>query len=234
MGSCPPELEVHLKKMEYSGEYYFRSKVWYQCLREKVKMVIEAIEGNQGDVIIVADIDIQFFGEIERYILDMIGDKDVLFQAESFYINSSATAVNPGFTAIRCNERTRAFWEKIYSAPLEDLPFSDMSYVNDLLKKEDVAVKWGVFDSRVWAFSQSMYRLDPYKVIVHHANCAGSLEEKMRQLRRIRRKVEFYRRSRGAYVIFLAEKALWTAYHIIFGLILLKIAKLILRKRSPW
>jgi len=197
--TCPSELEVTIKRYQHSGPYKWGSQLFISSIKEKLNMIIEAISHNLGKIILVTDIDLQFFNNCQKHVLSAIAEKDIIFQSERYPFSR---IVNPGFMAIRCNERSLLFWNRINSIDIKKYPRFEMSVINNVLQEKTVNIRWGVFDNRIWAYSHGIESLNPFRVIVHHANCAGTLELKIKQFEFIKKRVEFYRKYPITYYAF--------------------------------
>jgi len=202
--TCPPGLEVAIKHYEDAGPYKWGGSLFKGSIKAKLDMIIEALSDNPGQVILISDIDLQFFNNCADYVLRAMGDKDILFQAES---RIPSEKVNPGFMAMRCNKKVLSFWEKVNDVDIEQYPQFEMTVINKMLREGASGLRWGFFGHDVWAASQGIGSLNPFKIILHHANCAGTLEQKSKQLDLIRKRVEFFKRFPIAYYIY----KLWAA-----------------------
>ena len=192
--------ELHVLRVEIIGEKYgdFATPGFKETVQRKAELILDSIKDNFGDVIIWSDLDIQFFGKCSDIVNDSIKENDVVFQSEL----GDAKEVNVGFMAIRCNQKTFEFWQsvlkKINSAEWNQPTVNDQSIINDLLRKESVDIKYGVFPNRFWAKSHP--GKPPRNIVLHHANCTGprvkkgkligSMELKIKQLNEIKKLVE--------------------------------------------
>lgn len=187
------------------GRGDFRSPGWYKIVKKKIEFLIDKVRENWENVIIWSDIDLQFFGNSSDLINRAIVDKDMLFLSEHW----PEKEINSGFFVMRCNSKTLSFLELVLRAKIEDLDFGDQSAINDILKYNEIGVKWDILPSQFWAQSHSPN--PPLDVILHHANCTapqmrdgkkvGSTELKIEQLKRIRRHVVLHRRWRWLFNI---------------------------------
>jgi hypothetical protein len=139
----------------------------------KTEMIINAIKENTNEIIIISDIDIIFYKPVIPIILQMMANNEICFQKE--YQHSG---INIGFISILCNETTLQFWEKVYTIVCNTNRW-DQEIVNDLIYNENYDIKWDVFPSSIWNWSQENFDKD---IILHHANCVSSKEGKYEQL----------------------------------------------------
>lgn len=175
-----------------NGDYL--SREWYYCIRKKIDILVEAVGANPGDIILWADIDIQFFRPCSGLIRRCMRGRDMVFQMW----NGSGREVNTGFMAVRCNDRSRAFFKAVAQTPFEHRAFADQDAINDLLKQADLPLRWGVFPPTVYHV-----RLGPVpsRIALHHG-CAtpvpgirkgrfvSSVEHKIEQMTIIRNHVQ--------------------------------------------
>jgi hypothetical protein len=139
----------------------------------KTEMIIDAIKTNLNDIIIISDIDIIFYKPVKPIILQSMVDKEICFQKE--YQNSE---INIGFITIYCNENTLQFWNKVYEVLCNSNRW-DQEIVNDLIYKQNYNIKWDLFPSSIWNWSQGNLNKD---IILHHANCVSDKEGKYKQI----------------------------------------------------
>lgn len=140
----------------------------------KTQMIVDAIKQNFGNIIIISDIDIQFFRPVLPTIEICMTDNEICFQKET-----SHHGINIGFMSIYCNENTLRFWNNVNDLVCNTDRW-DQEIVNTLIYEEKYNIKWKLFPSTIWNWSQSNMQND---IILHHANCASSLIEKMDQMK---------------------------------------------------
>ncbi|SEM79563.1 Nucleotide-diphospho-sugar transferase [Mucilaginibacter gossypiicola] len=199
-GSIRDDWDVHIKYMGRAGDGNgdFASKGFYYIQQRKIEFLIEKIKENWDDVIIYADIDIQFFDKCSGLIEHAIYGKDFAFQPE----HGSGNEVNVGFSVIRCNEKTLAVYKLILQYDFEILPIADQSAMNDILQENKTDVIWGLLPKQFWAMSHYMSELfaPPNDIVIHHANGTrprlvngeriGSVQLKMEQFQMIRNYID--------------------------------------------
>jgi hypothetical protein len=66
---------------------------------------------------------------------------DIVFQIW----HKDRTDVNTRFMAIRCNEKSLAFFEAVLKVPFKGRDFADQDVINDLLKQGFPPVQQGLF-----------------------------------------------------------------------------------------
>ncbi|CAL1139296.1 unnamed protein product [Cladocopium goreaui] len=166
----------------------------------KTKLLLDALEdAGHEEILLISDVDIQFFGEVMPLVRQGIAGRDMCFQREF-----TELGVNIGFVAIRRTAAAIDFWNQVW----EELPTGrhDQRIVNNLLYTEKMpALRWGCFPPEIWASSQAF---DgglgiPKRIVLHHANWiirdyasddsgadASNPTAKLRQLAELRGAVE--------------------------------------------
>lgn len=192
LNSMKDDWEVHIEYFGKAGKGNgdFHTQGWIDIQKRKLDFIISKIEANPGDVIIWSDIDIQFFAKCTPLIEQAIEGKDIVFQAEYW---PKKDEINSGFSVIRCNERSLALYRTVAQYDLDKLQVADQTAINNILKKNEIGIKWDVLPSQFWAMSHYMYNSadPPLDVVLHHANCTspqiidgkviGSIELKLQQ-----------------------------------------------------
>lgn len=185
----------------------------------KTGMVIDAISNNFGEIIVISDIDIVFYDKCIPTILKTIENVDISFQCET-----SRRTVNIGFIAIRCNETTLNFWKTVRSQCKETKTW-DQKIVNKLLYTKKYPIKWNRFPAEIWNKSQEKASSGgmPHNIILHHANCAGTKEEKLAQfseveslIKRKRLISETYSSIRKKFNFFMCEEQATKLYETVW------------------
>lgn len=139
----------------------------------KTEMIIDAIKENKNEIIIISDIDIIFYKPVIPIIIENMIDSDICFQKET-----ENSGINIGFISIYCNETTLQFWNKIYEILCSSNRW-DQEIVNDMIYNHNYNIKWKLFPSSIWNWSQGNLNRE---IILHHANCESSKEGKFKQM----------------------------------------------------
>ena len=108
LSTVPRDIELVVQEADQncsSGSYM--SNGWITCMREKVEMMVRAIEENEGECILHIDADIQFFvprigGLIRRRIrgLDLVAQDDTR-------LGGGGDPLCGGLFAVRAGDATR-------------------------------------------------------------------------------------------------------------------------------
>jgi len=116
--------ELHISDLDDvppgNGDYL--SREWYHCISKKFNILLDAVAANPGEIIIWADIDIQFFRPCAGIIRRCMPDRDI----------------------------ARAFFEAVSATDFSHRAFADQDAINDLLKAGSPPVRWGVFPRTVY------------------------------------------------------------------------------------
>jgi hypothetical protein len=159
ISTIPIEFEYNSTSSNF-GTLDFRNLMLEKTI--KVRDIIKA-GMLEGEEILISDIDIIIYGNIESE-LSLI-DKDILFQKEN-----KQGGVNTGFIFLKCNEKTLSLWEDTIfqiSNFNKDSFVNEQFIINNLLgDRKDL--KFGFFSDSIWAFSNSPM---PNNILLHHANC---------------------------------------------------------------
>lgn len=146
----------------------------------KTQMIIDAIKENITDnsVIVISDIDIQFFNPVIPIIEKIMAFNDMAFQQET-----ELKGLNIGFMTIRCNSITLLFWETVlYYITSRNL--WDKVVVNDLAINNGYLfpLKFIRFPPQIW---NSGHKNMPKNIYLHHANIIGTQQDKFKEMKRV-------------------------------------------------
>lgn len=168
-------------KDEFEKNFFFLEKVnldrkkpgsGVDIWKYKTQMIIDAIKNNLNDIIVISDIDIVFYKPVIPIIIEYMTNKEICFQKET-----KNHGINIGFISIYCNENTLKFWNKVNEILCNSNRW-DQEIVNDLIYNQKFDIKWNLFPSSVWNWSQGDLKKD---IVLHHANCASTKEQKYKQ-----------------------------------------------------
>lgn len=186
-------IRVRLNKTESKEDYRrgFQSQNWYMNLSEKILFLRKKIDHiNQGEVICVADADIQVFQP--HRLLEV---KSMMESSDLEYVGQregDRDIFNGGFFFIKKNDRTLRFIDIINSKDLSEYHHAEQDVINELIPSMGIRHR---FLSRMKYLNGCM-RLNSYvspnildKIVMHHASCAYNGDEKMQQMNFIREKI---------------------------------------------
>lgn len=176
---------------------------YYDTVRKKYETIINEIKNNFGKIVILADIDIQFFRKCNDIIINLMKDLDLAILPEKLPWKIGDD-VNGGFVVIKCNDKTLSLFQEIYSTRNTWTGYKgDQFYLSELLKKKHIGNNFK-YDKLPIQFWMRRYtdKIPPKDIIMHHAvqddHEPGGYEKetrvklKMSQLKEIKREVDFF------------------------------------------
>jgi hypothetical protein len=165
------------KKGEY-GEIGFR-----ETMKEKVRMIMKAIEDNWGDFIIYSDVDVQFFKGFDEDIFKY-NDKTVDIYAQNDTPKCPENVILcAGFMIINCNQKTLDVFKEtlqiIHFFEHDQYAFNYLkNKLNWVILPEDkyytIAYNTG---NDVW--NGKMYKDIPKGILMHHGNWVPGIKNKL-------------------------------------------------------
>lgn len=172
---------------------------WQHAMLRKVNMIIQAIKANWGEVVLYADIDVQFFQKFSGKVREILGDKDLVIQRDT-----PSGTMCAGFFACRANYKTLALFEGVRDYMIRRGECSDQKTLNRLLRKgkdkerNPYKIVWdylpaeflggGTLTGCGWSPDRHMFI--PDNIMMHHANWTIGITNKVKQLEYVRRRVE--------------------------------------------
>jgi len=178
----------------------FLSTGWTDTTIKKIDLILRAIEENWGNIFIFSDVDIQFFGPIEKIITHLMKNNDLVIQK-----NSPDGVLCTGFFACRANEKTRALWQDVKKIMEHDKTYSDQKTLNKCIKrhskKNPYNITWDYlpvtffgggtltgYRGYIWTPGKKLPI--PTDIIMHHANWTRGIKNKIAQLEYVKQHVE--------------------------------------------
>lgn len=147
----------------------------------KLDLLLAALDKHSSSsLVVIADIDIQFFaGHFDALVAEAMVN-DLTFQQEN-----DNCEVNIGIIAMKPTAGVRKFWRAVRQRVIASGQW-DQKVVNDFIfsmalgrDSAPTGVKIGVFSREFWNWSSGRVPKMPY---CHHANYTSDLHEKWRQL----------------------------------------------------
>ncbi len=160
---------------------------WRETQYNKVLHWKKAVEDNMGDIIVCADVDIQFLRNCKKFLSSALGDHDIAFQQ-----NKKGGPICSGFFVCRCSLKTHNFFD-IVSKRLKKImhePGGGEQYQMQKLLSE----KWyenhlsvlKLSHDRIWNPGANYEELNeifvPEEIMIHHSNWTEGLNNKLEQL----------------------------------------------------
>jgi hypothetical protein len=171
----------------------FRKGQWHKIFAQKIEMILETLGSN--DIIVVSDVDIQFFKPIAEDIRSRMQDKDILFQNNLCGRSTAVVGLCAGFIALRCSDAVRPFFEKALQ-DVNDLndPRIDDQVVYAGILKYFPNLRFGLLPDNYWTRAELWVPDNdlkpPSDIVIHHANWVLGIEHKLEQLKRVRSAVQ--------------------------------------------
>lgn len=189
----PFELMVH-QTPQISPNGHYGCDGFKKTMVDKVKVILQGLEENPGEVFVYADIDIQFFRPMREILLQALEGKDIVCQSDQY----EHTNLCAGFFACRSNERTLRLWKKIHDALTITDGGDDQQLLNDF--REDVSwavlppefLSGGTLDSARSLWMPGLALTVPKGIILHHANWTVGIQNKILQLQYVKDQVQSY------------------------------------------
>ncbi len=108
---------------------------WIKIMIHKMDLIIQAIQENWNKILIVSDVDIQFFRPTQELIVSSLQDKDIVIQRES-----PSGQLCAGFFACWGNEKTLKLWQNVKQLMLAQQVNHDQHGLNYLLRSRKINV----------------------------------------------------------------------------------------------
>jgi hypothetical protein len=164
-----------------SGEFY--KEGWDKTCYRKVELFLKACEENMGGVFVYSDVDIQFFGKIKDVLIKELRFFDIACQ------HDTGTQYCSGFFICKANKRTL----NMFRAMKENYAVEDQKTLNKhiyMCKSKFLSNKFFTIahlKNDVW--SGQDFEI-PYKILVHHANWTEGIENKIKLLDLVSKKID--------------------------------------------
>jgi lipopolysaccharide biosynthesis glycosyltransferase len=182
--TLPNEFELVSKEIPQecsTGEFY--KEGWSKTCYRKVEFFIQACEENIGKNFIYSDVDIQFFGKIKDALLNELGDYDIACQ------NDTGPYYCSGFFICNANQRTL----NMFNMMKKNYNKEDQTSLNEqihLVKSKFLSRRFFTVahsTNSVWN-GQDFYV--PNDILIHHANWTGGIDNKIRLLDLVGKKLK--------------------------------------------
>ena len=184
--SLPAGLQIeaiHLNQLQTSGD--FAGHGYLECLRQKIRLLIDSLVRSGGAIVVCTDVDIIFLrDDLAEDLCRRMAETghDVLFQREG----RRNREINGGFYVCRANERSLAFFREVLARLEKDLDMLDQTAINQLLS-EGFPLRWDVLPFRYFARTHGWP--PPRDLMLYHANETlgpDGVGQKLRQFAELR------------------------------------------------
>jgi hypothetical protein len=194
--TLPDGLQVVESRLSSLGNGSYLSQDWRNGVVAKLTYVLDYSEQMRGKIFCLSDVDIQFFPSFRiANLLEEFEQSgvDVLFQRESSLKNHREA--NTGFYIARSTPYFCDLLRKSITNCRETQLPNDQTAINTVLDQEAFGTQWGLLSLRYYARSQGFPPMRD--VVLHHANQTKTIDDKISQLKRVRKIVTggFFERS---------------------------------------
>nr|WP_294792420.1 putative nucleotide-diphospho-sugar transferase [uncultured Mucilaginibacter sp.] len=152
----------------------FEEDNWNEQVKEKIIFVNEFINATDSKYVVFSDVDIIFYKNIYKELMEELNGYDMGFQNDSLY--GSFNNLCSGFYCCRVNASTKAFFKKMVDEYQDAL--SDQQNLNLLLPKVEglrykglssLFYNFSHADGRIW-FSNERIAFPQHPIAMYHAN----------------------------------------------------------------
>ncbi len=177
--TLPADLEVHAEPLAIAGSGDFLSTEFMACIRRKMALILQSIADHPGEIIIWADVDIEFHRPIAAELAALLASsgKTIFFQRET-PLNSE---VNTGFFVCRCGLEAAQLFRDVQSALAVHPDWNEQRAVNELRVSERLPA-FGYLPQTYYARTHGWP--PPRDLRIYHANYTqgpDGVRQKIRQ-----------------------------------------------------
>jgi hypothetical protein len=137
---CEP-WELMEIRYKMSGEGNMYTPAWSHVVCDRIAALLQIVKDHPGEVIVHADVDIQWFRPAQAAILQALQDRDIVFQRGSY----QREIANAGFFALRSNPAIIGLLEQQVTAIRGGI--MDQPFINDLIQREKMPCRYGFLPS---------------------------------------------------------------------------------------
>ena len=168
--SLKDDFDLRFKEAAQRGAGVISTLEFNACMREKVSLILQAINENWGSWFIYSDVDIQFLAPVRKELIKSLMNSDIAFQRESPTGHLCA-----GFFVSRANVATKKLWESVEKRLSLDESIHDQDALNEILSPS-VQCK-----SFVDFFDYLMFSLGRHiRLLTRNSKICGPLERTFR------------------------------------------------------
>ena len=173
------------KQLSASGEYKLGG--WRETQYNKVLAWIEAVRENMGNIIVCADVDVQFLKPSSVFLEEFLHSSDIAFQTNKI---EDETRICSGFFVCRCSLQTLNFFEivaKRLKAIMHEAGGGEQYVMQDLIDEGWLQLNIKMIPrNKVWNPGRKFEKLEdldiPKEIMVHHANWTEGTRNKTEQM----------------------------------------------------
>lgn len=180
-----PGLEIETDTLPQEGSGSFMEEGWEKTMNKKVDQIIRACE--IGEIFIHSDCDVFFFRNIEKEILDELGNFDIAFQDDGI------VGMCMGFFICKPSPIVTELFKEVKSI-LPRFQGHDQNALNSIISKYPIKYKrlsrlffnYGQFGKGVW--NGESFSVDP-NILILHANWTIGVENKVKLIDHVSSKI---------------------------------------------
>jgi hypothetical protein len=196
LSSLPSEFEIcttfhNDPYVEPTGDYYslgLPCPEFTERMKTKALFMKKVCKENLGNTIVFADADLQFFGPLKKTLIEELGDLDMACQQDDTW--NVSRSLCGGLMVCRCNENTLNLFTKME----QHFRIDDQITLNDqkdtckhkVLPMEKFFTVGHVLGRRWW---KEVNFSIPKHILVHHASWTLGIENKIKLLEIVRKRV---------------------------------------------
>jgi hypothetical protein len=181
-----PNLKVQSDLIEQFGKGVFMDDGWERSMSKKLDQIIKACESEE--IFIHSDSDVYFFRDIEKKILEELGDFDIAFQDDGY------VGLCMGFFVCRPNKKVIDLFKSVKSI-LSNFEGHDQNALNSIISSSGVRYKklshfffnYGQKNGKTWEGED--FDVDP-NILILHANWVIGVENKLKLIYKVKQKID--------------------------------------------
>lgn len=137
LGTLCDEWELIEMRFHVVGSGDFNTAGWNRVVLERIAMMRQIIADSKDELVVFSDVDIQWFRSAQKPLTQALETNDLVFQREC----AGRDEANCGFVAVRCNEKTLAFFTRVANAAQEG--HHDQASTNELIASGEMPCRFG-------------------------------------------------------------------------------------------
>lgn len=178
-----PTIPIIYHKVEQkSASAEYLSDGWHDTMKDKILYIIDIINNTSDEWFIYSDIDVQFFKPILGSGSEILAHNDIVLQ-------NDYASICAGFFYCKINDRTKELFKTVL-LNMSDYP-DDQTCINDILINKKIPMlqysllpeeyfTYGLCGRGIWN-NKDTFKV-PSNMIIHHANYAIGIENKLKLL----------------------------------------------------
>ncbi len=123
------------------GKGDFKSSDWNASVQARIEGLRRIVSESAGQIVVLSDVDVQFFRPVQALALQCLGDRDAVFQME----DATGAAANLGFAVLRCGPALCALLDLLCDAVARGQ--WDQGHLNELIAHNAMPCRFGFLPS---------------------------------------------------------------------------------------